>query len=86
MDIPPVDHHGDDQRQGVTASTHVVLDLLDAERNDWNDDVDFAEQLRMASARAGSAFRAARIEDRRRYAVEAAARLLHALELIEVEL
>lgn len=72
-----------DLRQGVTATQHTVLDLIEQHAAEWSDGRDISEQLRMAYARAGNAYRAAKLQDQHRYAVEAAARLIDAADVID---
>lgn len=72
----------DDLRQGVTPTQHAVLDLLDAQAREWGDLFDFEAQLVRASERAKQACRTILLANKRRYAIEAAARLIDAADEI----
>lgn len=71
-----------DLRQGVTETQHAVLDLIEEKAQQWADDHGFEDQLRMGLARAGNAHRCTKLSDKRRYAIEAAARLIDAADEI----
>lgn len=69
-----------DLRQGVTPAGHDVLDALDMQRPS---SLGLEEELRLAHARAANASRAKPPANRRRFAVEAAARLILAIEALD---
>lgn len=74
----------DDLRQGVTPAGHDVLDCLERQQAEWSTLYDVAQQLRTGHARARSALYAG--DDpvkRRRWAVEAAARLIDAINRMD---
>lgn len=71
----------DDLRQGVTPTQHDVLDLIEEKAPAWSEAA-IEERLRMAHARAGNAYRASKLADKRRFAIEAAARLIDAADEI----
>lgn len=77
----------DDLRQGVTGAAHAVMDALEARRAEWGDLYDVAGQLKMAHARARNALYSSNDPiKQRRYAVEAAARLIDAIGEMDREI
>jgi len=76
----------DDLRQGVTPAGHAVLDHLEARQVEWGDRHAIAEQLKMAQARARNALYAANPKKQRDFAIEAAARLIDAINEMDREI
>lgn len=77
----------DDLRHGVTPAGHAVLDYLEAHERGWGDLHDVAGQLKMAQARARNALYARDTPiKQRQYAIEAAARLIDAINEMNREL
>lgn len=71
-----------DLREGVTATQHEVLNLIDAQAPAWADLHDWEDQLRLGKTRAAQAMRSSRLATKRNFAIEAAARLIDAADEI----
>ena len=61
-------------------SAQEVAVILTAKAEEWGDLHTWEDQLRMAKSRAASAARASKLVDQRRFAIEAAARLIDAAD------
>lgn len=82
---PKADELGD-LRQGVTPAGHAVFDCLEKQQAEWGDLFDIAAQLKRAAARAKNAIYAADPAKQRQYAIEAAARLIDAINEMDREI
>jgi hypothetical protein len=71
-----------DLRQGVTPTQHEVLDLIETSAPAWADELDFEEQLKLAANLADVACKMTLLSRKRRFAIEAAARLIDAADEI----
>jgi hypothetical protein len=71
-----------DLRQGVTPTQHAVLDMIEQQGAEWGDLYDFEAQLIRAADRAKQAVRSTILANKRRCAIEAAARLIDAADEI----